>query len=398
MIAPSVPFDEIREAHLQALIDNGYSERQTVEYKRELPSATDSDKKEFLADASSFANASGGDLLFGIEAKDGVPIRIAPLTGTPDAEKLAWESSLRDGVSPRVPGVQVREIPVEGGYVLLFRIPKSWAGPHAVTYKGSFRFHARTSAGKYVLDVGQLRAAFLGGNELARQLRNFQTERLAQIAAGETPVSLQPNPKIVVHLVPYEAFGAPPSLDLNAAGNDGVFRPPFDNYGTTRRWNIDGLLAYDRLSNDEPAFAYAQLFRSGIYEGVDASAIPAGTDPQYGSPIVYGEWMETALNNLIDPFQVLQRIGAQPPIVILISVIGLKDYRMLIGQRHFSRGDTRIDRDMLILPEVILDQHLVDARAELQHLMRPIVDAFWQAGGFPGSQNYDEEGIWRGIR
>ncbi len=170
--------------------------------------------------------------------------------------------------------MQVREIAVDGGYILLFRIPKSWVGPHAITFKGSFRFYARTSAGKYALDVGQLRAAFLGGNEVAEHVRALRAERLGLLAAGETSVPLYPNPKIVVHLVPYEAFGPLPSLELEAAQADGLFRPPFDHYATTRRWNIDGLLAYDRRRDDEPAFAYAQLFRSGVYEGVDASMIP----------------------------------------------------------------------------------------------------------------------------
>ncbi len=72
-----IPFDEIDESHLQALIENGYGERQTVEYKRELASGSDADKREFLADGSSFANAGGGDLIFGIEAEDGVPVRLA---------------------------------------------------------------------------------------------------------------------------------------------------------------------------------------------------------------------------------------------------------------------------------------------------------------------------------
>lgn len=53
MIVPGVPFDEISESHLLALIENGYSERRTVEYKRDLPGGKDDDKKEFLADVSS---------------------------------------------------------------------------------------------------------------------------------------------------------------------------------------------------------------------------------------------------------------------------------------------------------------------------------------------------------
>jgi hypothetical protein len=76
-----------------------------------LPAGGDKAKREFLADASSFSNAGGGDLIFGIEAKDGVPVRPQPLQLNPDQDSLRFEQSIRDGVSPRVPGV--RSEPVE---------------------------------------------------------------------------------------------------------------------------------------------------------------------------------------------------------------------------------------------------------------------------------------------
>ncbi|HET7207231.1 MAG TPA: RNA-binding domain-containing protein [Terriglobales bacterium] len=41
-------------------------ERQTLDYKVQLPGGGDDDKREFLGDVTSFANMSGGDLLFGI--------------------------------------------------------------------------------------------------------------------------------------------------------------------------------------------------------------------------------------------------------------------------------------------------------------------------------------------
>ena len=61
MIAKNI--DQITEEDLQALIDNSVLEGKTIEYKQSLPSNSDSDKKEFLADISSFANASGGDFM-----------------------------------------------------------------------------------------------------------------------------------------------------------------------------------------------------------------------------------------------------------------------------------------------------------------------------------------------
>src|SRR5258708_28643064 len=65
--------ESIQESDLQALVDNQVTERKTTEYKEALPGNADGDKKEFLADVSSFANASGGDLIYGIKEQSGVP-------------------------------------------------------------------------------------------------------------------------------------------------------------------------------------------------------------------------------------------------------------------------------------------------------------------------------------
>ena len=39
----------------------------TIEYKAELHIDTGDDRKEFLADVTSFANSNGGDLIYGIQ-------------------------------------------------------------------------------------------------------------------------------------------------------------------------------------------------------------------------------------------------------------------------------------------------------------------------------------------
>jgi predicted HTH transcriptional regulator len=70
------PLESIKESDLQALVDNQVSERKTIEYKEALSGNADGDKKEFLADVSSFANASGGDLIYGIKEQSGVPIEL----------------------------------------------------------------------------------------------------------------------------------------------------------------------------------------------------------------------------------------------------------------------------------------------------------------------------------
>jgi len=79
-------FDEIDKIDIDNLISNKVSESKTLEYKKKLPGSKDKDKKEFLADVSSFANSSGGDLLYGIKAvvnddgkKNGEPEKVTPI-------------------------------------------------------------------------------------------------------------------------------------------------------------------------------------------------------------------------------------------------------------------------------------------------------------------------------
>ena len=74
--------DQITEEDLQALIDNSVLEIKTIEYKQSLPSNAESAKKEFLADVSSFANASGGDIIYGIveDKETGTPKSLEGLT------------------------------------------------------------------------------------------------------------------------------------------------------------------------------------------------------------------------------------------------------------------------------------------------------------------------------
>ena len=67
--------NEITEAEILALKEAGTEEGKGIEYKRELPGTRDEDKREFLADISSFANTEGAALALSGE----VSLSIAPL-------------------------------------------------------------------------------------------------------------------------------------------------------------------------------------------------------------------------------------------------------------------------------------------------------------------------------
>jgi hypothetical protein len=80
---------DLTEDDLLELIANGIEERREIEYKQILKIGTDGDKKEFLFDVSSFGNASGGHLIFGIAETDGRPTAVTPLAiANRDLERL----------------------------------------------------------------------------------------------------------------------------------------------------------------------------------------------------------------------------------------------------------------------------------------------------------------------
>jgi predicted HTH transcriptional regulator len=219
------PLDSITEDDIKSLIHNSVRERRSLEYKEALPDNSDNDKREFLADVSSFANASGGDLVYGIKEKrdsagntTGEPERIVSLNANPDAETLRLHELAQTGIEPRIPGLRIKAVSLgAGGFVLIVGVPKSWAGLHMVTFKNLSRFYSRNSSGKYQLDVQEIRAGFVAAETGRQKLASLRIERVTKIVANEGPVSLAEGPKAILHLLPMSVLDQTITWDLAPA-------------------------------------------------------------------------------------------------------------------------------------------------------------------------------------
>lgn len=178
--------DSVDEGHLNALVTNGVLESRSLEFKAKLVWGTESERKEFLADVSAFANGGGGDLVLGIEEDNGAASKIVGLDSfDPDKDVLKMESMIRDGIKPRIVGIRPRPVVLGNGRrVVIVRVPNSLNRPHMVAFKNWSRFFSRHSNGKYQLDVDDLRSAFVASQSIAERIGQFRIERIDAILQG----------------------------------------------------------------------------------------------------------------------------------------------------------------------------------------------------------------------
>src|SRR5665213_10933 len=390
-----IPLGKIDETDLQRLITNEAAESLYIDYKRQSYGGSDSDRAEFLADISSFANTSGGDLVIGMVEDKGVPTAFSGLQIDVDAEKRRLEEIARGGLEPRVRNISIHAIRRQDGTsVLIVRMPRSYAGPHRVTLKGRSRFYARASSGKYEPNVEELRGLFTGGAQLADRVRAFRAERLLRIAAGETPVPLAPeSTKVVLHVVPAPAFSDARLLDLVStmvAGTHVPLPPRGSGGGNQYRVNLDGFVNYTSPPPGVGA-SYAQFFRNGIIEGVaELSRRREGG----GSYFVGPEFSKIIVAALRQYLSVLESYDTGLPVYALISLCnaGQCRYRYIVDGTNGWNDTEPLLRDMVALPELYIDSFSPDVPATL----RPIFNILWNAFGFLRCDMYDEQGGWKG--
>lgn len=369
-------FQDINEYDLLQLIENKYPEGKEIDYKLILPSNSDSDKKELLYDVTSFANTSGGYLVFGLNEASGFPTEIAPLQAIdPDAEIRRLESTILSAIQPRIQGLSLRSIQSGNGHVIVIHIPKSWIGPHMVTYQNMNRFYARNSAGKYMLDVQQLRASFAESEQIHEKIRRFRFDRINNIQTQETPIPLENGPKLILHLIPQNFMET--SVDVNNPIIRESSPAPISNSGWNERVNFDGLLTFFQPSSRPLSASYVQLFRNGSMEAVDSFLI------QQGEAIPLNGIESRLMKGLNSYLKLFNRLEVALPLVLMLSVLNIKDFSTY-------GGEYTSDRANLILEPFLIESYDIN----IQQFMQPIFNILWNTFGCEKSHSYDQEGRW----
>jgi hypothetical protein len=388
------PLAQIAYADIERLVQEKWPEGKTIEYKRDTYGAKDDDKKELLKDVSSFANTQGGDILIGVDAKGGVPIGI-PGVDLPDidAAMLRLDGIIRQGLEPRIECSMHQITAPAKRAVIIVRVKESLLFPHRVVFHGKFgEFWGRSSAGKYSMDTDELRRAFTLSDSIYEQVRAFRRKRVAEILKDETPVQLMPGAKLILHLIPISSFRTRQQFDVARMPQLPTQFPPvtLQRSGGHFRLNLDGHLSHSPIT-EEGARSYTQFFRNGIVEAVLCDVVKSDAQGRYLVAGYYERMLTQGSQPIRQYLSSFHAIGIRPPIWGFLTVTGVKGTTIYI-EGYFGGEEHPIDRDVLLVPEFVLDDLSADPVVEL----RSAFDLIWNASGQNRSRHFDENNKWKG--
>lgn len=210
-------------------------------------------------------------------------------------------------------------------------------------------------------------------SDLADELASFRSERLELINNDMSPLALVKGPKVVLHLIPKTAFDRSTLVSLDSQGSQ--LLPLFGGGAYNSRFNFDGPVTY--FGDTDGVESYVQLFYSGAIEAVYVFA------ERHGKTLAALKLRSKLIELTTSCFKEQQRLGVKLPIIVVLSLLGVKGCRLAIGNDH---DQYPIDRDALLIPEILVDSFDCDVRAE----MKSIFDRLWNAGGASRCYEYDK--------
>ena len=390
----------ITEDLLRQLIADGIVEGKTLGFQRTLEIHTPQGRLNFLRCIASFANASGGNMVFGMAANSERKAEgLIPLSNFDPERDPIW---LRDMIwmNTEPHGIFADFQPVclsSGGYVLIVHVRKSCSGAHVVTLNEDFRFLTRDNSGMRLMDIPEIYRALSYRKIKEGHIEQFRKDRIERNIADDTPEPLVKSARLVLHLCPFEAFHPVnpynPFILRALEGKHRTMLQPMYPGGT----NTEYRYAYEGFygtvpQRDSGSLGYCLAFHNGCLEFVDCGMLdmPGGIHCTY----IAGKLMLVLTN----AFEVLRLIGVEPLVAVTISLLNVRGYSLGTPWYKFFPDRHPIRKDHLLFPSVTTTTLEVRGNRENPGntipFLRPAFDRLWNACGYSQCMDFAVQGIW----
>jgi hypothetical protein len=147
------------KADLEALHTGNVKEGISLEYKASpaIDKKDDEKKREMARDISAFANADGGQIVYGMNEKDHEPAGLDDGVDGKAYPEIWFEQVLQQHITPAIPGLRIRHIPlVKPMVAIVIDVPSTKADPHQVS---DGRYYRRHNYNRLIMEHYEVRDA-----------------------------------------------------------------------------------------------------------------------------------------------------------------------------------------------------------------------------------------------
>jgi len=381
---------DITLSDINDLISNEVSEGKSLEYKSELTNSTRDEKKEFLADITSFANSDGGDIIFGIKEDSNTKLPLELVGISIDNRDLLIqkiENMLRDSVEPRMPEIEFSPLlPLcdsNNKYIFIIRVRPSFSFPHRVMLDN--KFYARNSVGKYPMDVGELRTSFTLSHAVFKEINSYIEERLVMLSRRGNGL-ITNKPVFMLNYIPISAFRGSQTQYSMKQISHGIEQ--LNSTGAHIR-NICGFFKQRITVDGVTTGYYTNTHSARIHHKINGIVEMATTDyffPQHknenrnpsepydvmSSVSLVGD--SISLTGAVKTFY--NELGISSPVIISCAILNGIGYSLPKG---FCGGFPKImlDNHIIAIPPIMID----DFSAGAEEILKPVFDSIWNAFG-----------------
>ncbi len=252
---------------------------------------------------------------------------------------------------------------------MLLRVPPSPIAPHRVILGRINRFYGRKSNGKYEMDTHELRDAFTASEALPTRLRALHLEAVDMATRQVLPIGLGDEPKAILSLIPVTYFREARDLDITPEIALAPHKPS-GHMDAIRM--IEGVLLHSTPSDSEAVRSYAVTYRQGRLDMVWTIGRIANELRRDELAIVWPKRFEDGvLDGAISGAARLAPFGIEGPWLVMVTVTGIKNYVLRLGERHAS--------DPAWLNQAMLPSLTLERMGKAGLL--PLMSSFWLAFG-----------------
>lgn len=342
-------FKDWTEDDLRTLLGNeDFRESQSLDYKRtfEFLDATDKSRKargkdEFRNDVCSFANADGGDLIFGIAEEKGLASDLTPI-GIDNIDR--FELDLRNillSIQPSMPNVEFGFIPVKCGYVVVVHIEKGIFKPYmTVENQTVFRFFVRHGNRKNAMSYSEISNSFRYAASLSTEIKRFRAERLSELLEDNTGILG------VIHVIPATFTNPTDYIPMYDLGKSGKFSLPGQlSYYTMGRMmpNVEGV--WFPPEDDSEAYKMLRLFNNGSVELMWKLETKSDRNGRYlVTPAFF-----CAIEDIVEgTAAIYEALDKHSTMYACVSIIGGKGYWNYDPRSPIRLSPSKVDRDRIL--------------------------------------------------